>query len=707
MSKSVAFSYLLLISQLFGCAAVGLRRDSGSPWAIWPWKGEQASVGSPVPNQRTSSPEKLPAAESRTAGGDGEPKEDPGASDQDLRLVNQAFGQSPTQTNPTGANDTANGDLEVGPSEAVDTAPDDAKQGTGDPVASDPEQEKIRQAPAPAIELLPVPNSADRDDSPEDPVTLYDVVSSVHGSFPLLEVAYLENQVAGGNQIAAWGSFDKTLYANSLNQPLGFYQTYRQRLGFVQPLYGGGEYFAGYRVGRGEFEPWYKERQTDQGGEFHVGVRVPLGRNRDIDARRAQLWRANYEVQRVQPEIRVQLIRFVRDATVAYWTWVATARQYEVIEDVLELALRRNAQIKRQVEEGDIDPPNLDDNLRAIADRRAELVDRDRQLQQAAIALSLFLRDAQGRPALPTAGRIADFPSLERLADPDLEADIQAALSSRPELAALDAVVNQVNVDLAEARNDLLPNVDAQVYGSQDVGVPATPLRDKSRFELEAGLAFEMPVQRRRAIGKMQAARGKLMQLSAERRFIQDTIVADVQQAYAAVVAAAEQLVQARENKRLAECLFLHFICSFKQRFFMHQRDHEFCVFFFHPFTGRRQAQTNGFGPAGKKPPGKPVTKGDHFFGQFWRIIQDSKNISGLLDHGVLIDAHDKRINGTRTERNQDLLSDMNLLAQVIRDFVLKGAIDGIANPVNNNLGILLVPSFLSHKRTPFFFFKF
>ncbi len=555
MSKSVAFSYLLLISQLFGCAAVGLRRDSGSPWAIWPWKGEQASVGSPVPNQRTSSPEKLPAAESRTAGGDGEPKEDPGASDQDLRLVNQAFGQSPTQTNPTGANDTANGDLEVGPSEAVDTAPDDAKQGTGDPVASDPEQEKIRQAPAPAIELLPVPNSADRDDSPEDPVTLYDVVSSVHGSFPLLEVAYLENQVAGGNQIAAWGSFDKTLYANSLNQPLGFYQTYRQRLGFVQPLYGGGEYFAGYRVGRGEFEPWYKERQTDQGGEFHVGVRVPLGRNRDIDARRAQLWRANYEVQRVQPEIRVQLIRFVRDATVAYWTWVATARQYEVIEDVLELALRRNAQIKRQVEEGDIDPPNLDDNLRAIADRRAELVDRDRQLQQAAIALSLFLRDAQGRPALPTAGRIADFPSLERLADPDLEADIQAALSSRPELAALDAVVNQVNVDLAEARNDLLPNVDAQVYGSQDVGVPATPLRDKSRFELEAGLAFEMPVQRRRAIGKMQAARGKLMQLSAERRFIQDTIVADVQQAYAAVVAAAEQLVQARENKRLAEYL--------------------------------------------------------------------------------------------------------------------------------------------------------
>ena len=384
-------------------------------------------------------------------------------------------------------------------------------------------------------------------------ISLADVVASIHSTFPLLEAAYQQNQIAAGNQTAAWGAFDTKLKAASENGPLGFYETYRNSSGFSRPIYHGGEVFGGYRVGRGDFQPWYLERQTNDGGEFKAGISVPLLRNREIDARRAELWRATYDRQRAEPEIRAQLILFVRDGSIAYWTWIAAGRQYEVGKRALGLAEKRNAQLERKVDVGDIDPPVLQDNLRAIAKREAKLIDLRRKLQQAGVKLSLFLRTSDGVPLVPEESKIVDFPPPTEAVESQLETDVGIALGERPELAALDAFARRINVDLAEAHNDLLPTVDAQIFGSQDVGAPTSKKRDKSQFEFEAGIFVEFPVQRRKARGKSQAAHSKLVQLAAKRRFTEDKIRAEIQSAYAALSAAFERLAKARESKRLAE----------------------------------------------------------------------------------------------------------------------------------------------------------
>ncbi len=126
----------------------------------------------------------------------------------------------------------------------------------------------------------------------------------MYASYPYLHAALYERDVAQGYQLAAAGSFDTKLKAASENGPTGYYQTYRQMIGLVQPTYNGGEIFGGYRIGRGDYQPWYQERQTNDGGEFKAGVAVPLGRNRTIDARRAELWRSTFEIQRVEPDIQ-------------------------------------------------------------------------------------------------------------------------------------------------------------------------------------------------------------------------------------------------------------------------------------------------------------------------------------------------------------------------------------------------------------------
>jgi outer membrane protein TolC len=384
---------------------------------------------------------------------------------------------------------------------------------------------------------------------------LDEVVASVYRSYPLLEAALYRRDMAFGDHLAAHGAFDLKLKGAAEQGPLGFYETYRQNIGVEQPTYWGGALFGGYRIGRGEFQPWYLERQTNDGGEFRAGIAVPLARNITIDSRRAQLWRTNLDRQLAEPEIRQQLIDFVRGASYAYWDWVAAGRRQRIAASLLQIARDRNDAIRRKVETGDTDPPVLQDNRRLIVSREAKLIDTERKLQQSAIKLSLYFRDESGRPVVPSPERLPDFPEASLIDESALGADIETAIANRPELQALELLRRQLQIDFAEARNELLPELQGVISVSQDMGAPASSKNDKSPFELEAALLLEVPAQRRKARGKMTAVDGKLGQLAAKQRMTVDKIGADVQAVYTALLADYRQIVRALESVELADRL--------------------------------------------------------------------------------------------------------------------------------------------------------
>lgn len=378
------------------------------------------------------------------------------------------------------------------------------------------------------------------------------VISSVYNSFPLLEVALRGRDVADGERVAAAGEFDLKLKGASENQPAGFYQTYRQSVGLVQPLYTGGEVFTGYRIGRGSFEPWYLNRQTNGGGEFKAGAVVPLSRNREIDERRARLWNSTWDRKLVEPEIQAQLIDFVRDASYSYWDWVAAGRRYRIAESLLNYAIQRDVAIQRKVEEGETEEPVLKDNRRLIVSREAKLIDVRRKLQQSAIKLSLYYRSPEGESVIPVPEQLPDFPEEPPIDAQQLDRDILAALDQRPELRILDLTRRQLDVDYAQAHNEFRPSVDGFVAGSKDVGAETSYLGYKTPLEVEAGVLVDVPLQRRKARGKMSAIDAKITQISAKRRMTGDKITIEVQVAYAAMVAALERVDRARESVELA-----------------------------------------------------------------------------------------------------------------------------------------------------------
>ena len=389
--------------------------------------------------------------------------------------------------------------------------------------------------------------------SPATPLQLEEVIRSVVISYPLLESSYQSRGIAEGQVLEAMGAFDLKLKAESNNTPLGYYETYRQLVGLEQPMYGGGNLFAGYRIGRGSFEPWYQERQTNDGGEFKAGASVPLLQNRKIDARRAELWQSQWARRAVEPEIRADVLLYVYEASLNYWQWVAVGRSERIADELLKLALVRKEALEKQAETGSIARIELVDNERIVVSREAKWIEAGQKLDQAAIKLSLYLRNPQGMPVVPTRDQLpADFPATLPLDAMALAADVNWALENRPELVYLDALRRQLEIDLAHARNSGLPELDAYVTASQDVGEPTSEKRDKSPLELETGLVGTVPLQRRKAAGKVMATQAKLAQLTAKRRMAADKIVNEVENAQVALRAASERLDRYKRATDLA-----------------------------------------------------------------------------------------------------------------------------------------------------------
>ena len=417
--------------------------------------------------------------------------------------------------------------------------------------AQDAVQPVSHQSPA---EPEPVPAApAILEPVPEAKLALSDVIQSVYESYPLLEVTMREQEIAAGKELAAWGEFDTGLKAYSLADPMGFYQRYRNVIRLDQPLPGGGEVFAGYKLGRGQFHPYAYEQETNRGGEFSAGIGVPLLKDRLIDKRRGGLSQAALARQAVEPAVQTQLLDFVREASQAYWYWVATGRALQAQQQLLALAQDRVQQIEQRVQSGDLERIARIDNQRLIASREAKVIDARRKVQAASIKLSLFLREPDGQPLLPDASLLPDrFPAHQPPESEQTQQDIQAALAARPELVELDLLARQASVELAQAENLLLPKLDAILEASQDVGESAFPNRSKSPFTFEAGFLGEVPLQRREARGKIAAAQGKLAQLRAKREFVANKITAQVQDAVSALEAASGKIERTGKNLDLS-----------------------------------------------------------------------------------------------------------------------------------------------------------
>jgi len=390
--------------------------------------------------------------------------------------------------------------------------------------------------------------------SPEPILVLPDILRSVTNQYPPLLAARIERDIANGRLRSAQGAFDFNVFAKSFGNPTGYYDYGTFDAGFEQFLgIWGSTLFGGYRITRGTL-PDYDKNRTQEGGEPRLGVRIPLLRDGSIDRRRAAVLQARLDQKLADPFILRQQLDFVRASSVAYWSWLGAGRRLQVAEELLRVASDRGQALTNQVRSGLIRPIVLTDNQRLIVSRRLSVVQTRRRFEASAIALSLFFRDALGNPVVADRQRLPkDFPEANPPNPTVVPGDIELAYAARPEVRRIQLQRERTAVDLRLAKNNLLPNLDLGASVSQDLGNDR--YKDKSRFEVEAGVELKIPLQRREAQGRVIAAEAQIDRLETEEAFARDRIAAEIRDAFSAWLAAFDQIIQARTNVELAGTL--------------------------------------------------------------------------------------------------------------------------------------------------------
>jgi outer membrane protein TolC len=404
-------------------------------------------------------------------------------------------------------------------------------------------------SPSPAIPGLAL-------DDRNEPLTLADVLSSVLVHYPLLQAIERERGVAAGRLTSAMGAFDTNVNMAGTALAPGTYENYRSDLGLSQQFMTGGiTAFGGFRTGIGDFPTYNLQQKTANAGEWRGGLNIPLARNREIDRARATRSQAQLDTALAEPLIERSRLDYMRSAARAYWAWQGSGERYGASEQLLELVMDRDEQLALKVDGGIVANIERVDNQQNIAFRNGLLVQTDRAMQQAAIELSLYHRDASGRPLLARRSRMRRVPEPVQPTIAVYEQALARALAARPEFQRLALQKEKLLVERKFAANQTLPGIDGQLAGNQDAGYGTSGLSGPNGLDrqvLQAALIFQMPAQRRDARGKLQTLDSQLVQLDRQLSYAHDQVRAEVQDAFSLLERAYEFHKQARQRLELA-----------------------------------------------------------------------------------------------------------------------------------------------------------
>jgi outer membrane protein TolC len=409
-----------------------------------------------------------------------------------------------------------------------------------------------------------------------EPLSIDELLGSVDRAFPLIQAVVAERGLAEGAALSALGEFDLKLKGEAKSQQAGYYRNeYAKGLLEQNTSLWGTTVYGGYRVGRGTFGPYDEKALTLSGGEWSGGLRTPLLKDRAVDRRRTDLQITKLGQEAAEFTIAKERLKIYKTAQKQYWEWVAAGRQIRVAKALLQLAEQRNQQLEDTVKLGQLAPVEVTENLRAILQRRSALVQAERYLQGAAISLSMFFRNAAGDPSQPPPDRLIEaFPEPSHLTPEQEAADLAAAMSTRPEVRSLLIKRQQQHVEARLAKNQMQPQLDVFFNYSRDVGIGKLSRKGN---EIEGGLLFELPAQRRKALGKKTQAEAKLTQADAELRYARDTVLLDVQDAASAVRAAYQTVSVVREelkaSRQLEDAERSRFDLGDSTQFFVNQRE--------------------------------------------------------------------------------------------------------------------------------------
>lgn len=406
------------------------------------------------------------------------------------------------------------------------------------------------------------------------PLTLQEVLRSSARSAPDIIAALARNRQAEARALSAQGAFDTVFAVDARSRVQGYYDGAEIASKAEQPLNDNGGYLYGqYRASRGDFPVYEDKSYTNRLGELKVGALYSLLRDRLIDARRSEFRLAANDIDIARFETRAISIGVQARAAEAYQKWVAAGLKLRAYESLRALAGGRANGIERQVRLGAKPDILLTENEANLVRRQAFVVEARQSFRAAAVKLSLYYRGLDGAPIIVDESRLpADAAALD-----GIRTDPSFNLEGRPDFAIMLEEIDKATVRLALARNDMLPRLDLGGEVAKDIGPAGLGGRSRTPLEMIVGVTFKIPLQNRKAKGKLAETQAKIDELTVKQRFLAEKIRVEVA-AISLEVETAGQLVSTTQKElalaqRLAAAERRRFELGSSDFFLVNQRE--------------------------------------------------------------------------------------------------------------------------------------
>lgn len=286
--------------------------------------------------------------------------------------------------------------------------------------------------------------------------------------------------------------------------------------------------------------------------QYGTGVEVnltqPLLKNAWFDYNSANIRIARNNKLLSDEQYELTSIQMVYDVVTAFWELVFAHEDYLAKVNALQLAEDQLRIDRRRVQAGTMAEIDLATSESQVARRKTELDEAMSVLETARddLLYRMNYTGVQSLKRLWNAGRATSpfsavlvvpstEPEIEAL-EPERTASLESAFANRPEYVRAKLDIENQAINVASARNELLPSLDLNAGWTQS-GLDENARRSIDRlvtgrfYDWVVGVQFEVQIPYRGRLSNYRNTRDALRQLELQQRDLENLIVIEVDQA--------------------------------------------------------------------------------------------------------------------------------------------------------------------------------
>lgn len=327
---------------------------------------------------------------------------------------------------------------------------------------------------------------------------------------PLVKTANLEISNAQANLMMARGGFDPKIEVDFDQKQFKDKEYYSNLTSsFKIPTWYGVEIKAGFDSNQGIF--LNPENNVPTNGLAAIGINLQLGQGLFINQRMADLRKAKFQLQLSQAERKLEAIKVLYDAAVAYFNWKKNYNEVQLYQKYSAFAEIRFKGVKELITQGD--KPAID-SIEAgiiVKNRLLNLEDSQLKLTKAKLELSNFIWLENSIPV-----ELSDSLFPEEKLDATIRETLRTndllnadfSITNHPKINALERKIDMLTVEKDLKANMLLPKIDV---GYSYLSEP-NYIQDQNFNNYKVGMNFNFPLFLRKERGSLQLAKFKIQE---------------------------------------------------------------------------------------------------------------------------------------------------------------------------------------------------